>query len=194
MKNTQILISFMLILLLVSCDSKKLTREKAKEIIIEIYDYPNIHYINVGSEFYCWKLNGFNKRAIDNNLLSKKRTFSSNKNCWFTKITPTRLGKPFLIEKLKSKEESVTYENVYMLSKASFDKITGIKISDGATSADVIFSIRHTNVTPFGTLQNLKENGTQEFTVQFELFDDGWRIINDKTKIYKKEDYPNLQL
>jgi uncharacterized protein YgiM (DUF1202 family) len=67
-------------------------------------------------------------------------------------------------------------------------EITGIRLGDGKNTAVVDFTLKRTDVTPFGNAMELNEGDVIEKQTIFQLYDDGWRITEKKPKsIIKKK-------
>lgn len=176
-------------LFLISCNSNKLDREKAKKIIISFYDYPNVEFV----EFPTQSLNTNNlsiggKKTIKKDL-QKIRNLNLVKlyrnNSWvvdYFDFILTQKGKSYLL-----KEGSKSYYVVSNLRE--FNEVSGIRLNEGKTKATVDFKVKRNNVTPFGEFREYYEDETLEYQVKMELYDDGWRIINNKVKNYKKSDF-----
>jgi hypothetical protein len=67
--------------------------------------------------------------------------------------------------------------NQVKLATIEFGEITGIVERKELNIAEVNYTSKRKNITPFGMAHNLKE-ATFSFTVTFTKYDDGWRINN----------------
>ncbi len=62
------------------------------------------------------------------------------------------------------------------VAEVEFGEVTGIQQFEQYNSAEVTYTIRRKNITPFGELLlDLKEEGQQR-KIKFSKYDDGWRL------------------
>ncbi|HLG35373.1 MAG TPA: hypothetical protein VI757_10870, partial [Bacteroidia bacterium] len=68
-----------------------------------------------------------------------------------------------------------------------FNSVTGIMSNEHNKSARVEFNLRRTNITPFGKCFGLNENDLINLSVNFAMYNDGWRLQpNDELKKVKR--------
>lgn len=79
--------------------------------------------------------------------------------------TPTEMGKKYIAN-----------GNEVMVARIEFGEVTGIVERKEFNVSEVNFTIKRTNITPFGRIVfNLNEE-TNTRSVTFTKYDDGWRI------------------
>lgn len=175
MKNIIILVSILFII--TGCSNQELTRKKAQNIIEKYYQFPNYIPINIIDESIFGR--GFTKdyqSLINQGYLNyQKRPHS--RNC---DIIITEKSSEYYAAKIPSYVRFIGCDVV-------FNEISGIKLNDSGTKATVYYSLRYTNITPFGRVYNLKEGHLTEERDFFELYDDGWRIKESEKNFLPKK-------
>lgn len=181
----QILLFFLLILA-TSC-SNELSRSKAKDILISELGYPQNEpkrmIIKDGSVSKYFTIKTWEKYK-EAGLLTHGDYGSPQSSKGFSKVTLggdsygfkaelTSEGKKYYIDS-DSGDGVTQYVNI-KLADLEFVEITGIQSKPEGNHAFVEYTIKRTNITPFGQLEDLKEE-TIKKSANFEKFDDGWRL------------------
>lgn len=166
-KNTLLLITSLLIL---SC-SDKLDRDKASEIIIKHYEYPNTETVTIPTYIKYSKLFSDLQKDIADSLLTQEisgRGFGVYGIMQATvHLELTEKGKKYVDD---------TTDNSVILNERVFKEITGIKFLDKETKAIIDFTAIRKNITPFGEHRDYKDGDEVKYSIPFSLYDDGWRI------------------
>lgn len=177
MKN-QIIPLIFIVILFSGCSNDDLSRAEAKNQIIESYKLPNIEHADIpGGEF------GFNisqlspemSELVNNGYINykKKRGIPPGVNFFMT-----RKAKPYFNDK----------EKVFAGNLLEFGEVTGIKYNESKNRASVFFNLVRKDITPFGKYNKRLEGEIINDEIEFELFDDGWRVFkNDKTVLTTKD-------
>lgn len=159
--------------LLVSCGSKKLTREKAAELIKA--EYPR----TIDWDIYTADPKHA-ARALDTKLeeegyitLKRKQTLAEMGSPF---IFFTDKAKPYLLE-TPEKDKKIDIQKV-KLAEQHFNEITGMQILKNDKKAIVEYTVVYKNVTPFVAISNLKIEPKVDKKAYFALYDDGWRIVD----------------
>ena len=177
MKTLNLISLFLFLTLTASCGSDKLDREKASELIQNFYDYPNLAYIELRSDFHCLSISETNKKLINANLLFKKRSYDGN--CWHTELRTAYEYEKFVLETKASNLKNTDSVSRYSLAVRTFKEVTGIKFNEDKTEATVEFSFTVSDSTPFGKAMGYEEK-EYTFSSNMALFDDGWRVTDKK--------------
>lgn len=101
-----------------------------------------------------------------------------NHSSWRAQLTDK--GRQYAVSAVYGGNQS-TYEEKIDLKGAEldFDQITGIIEKDANSTAEVTYTLKRKNVTPFGKIAFHLGNGVSVIkTVSFSKYDDGWRIGN----------------
>ena len=69
MNSKTCLLLILIITFLSSCSSNNLNRDKASEMINQFYEYPNLMYTELRSDFYCLSISDSNKKLLEADLL-----------------------------------------------------------------------------------------------------------------------------
>ncbi len=168
------------ILIFTSCGNK-LTRDKAEQLIKDFYKFPNIEINGLDDNFSKNLLQPQNRANLENYIT--KGYVKIHDLTWmmmpsYVDVNPTGIGKEFLIGKYSQYEKSKVITNCRI-----FNEITGIVIDNNSKTAKVEYTIKRIGITPFGELFNFKDNDIKSYSCNFMLYDDGWRIIDDNTKV-----------
>ncbi len=177
---------FFLLVFATSC-SNELSRYNAKDLLIRELGYPQNEskriIIKDGSvsKYFTIKMWSKYKEA---GLLTYGDYGSPQSSSGFSKVTLGGDSYGFIAE-LTTEGKKYYLGNEYRsgptdyidvkLANLEFVEITGIKSYPENNSAFVKYTIKRTNITPFGELQDLKEETIQK-TANFEKYDDGWRL------------------
>lgn len=173
-----------LVIQLIACNGKLLTRSKAKHIIEQFIQRPEngegmshkmIYAIVEGQgERYDQDYKQL-KPFIDAGLLrlKKKEVKPETDPVYWYFYEVTEKGKPYV---LKEEVAPASY-SIYTVKTFEWkvNEITGIKLISGGQQAVVDFSMSRENLTPFGDAMS-KAGEIINFQAFFTLFDDGWRI------------------
>ncbi|MFD2163025.1 hypothetical protein ACFSJU_11530 [Paradesertivirga mongoliensis] len=160
------------ILLIVSCSSEKLDREKALKLLQENHQsQPATYKIFVSDPAYA-------KRMLDaglesDGLLTVQRTqdFSDSGK---PLISFTEKGEAYMV----SQTEEDKKDNIQRVKIAdqAIEEVTGIQMLDGDKKAVVEYTTSYRNVTPFAKLSKRKFDEKENHKADFLLYDDGWRV------------------
>lgn len=189
-KITTVFLLSMSCLFLFSC-SKDLSRDKAKDLIIEKYGFPRYETNKINKEYLklwkcLYKMRGWQGGSIGCGAFPKNLTQFQNNgliiigeknvqgiNGWtgdlqswlvYT-ITLTDEGKKYLISESAQEFEFKTCD-------LTFGEVTGIQMQEQLKVATANYTIIR-KATPFGI--NISQ-GPENRIENFSLFDDGWRI------------------
>jgi hypothetical protein len=186
-QNMKFINSYILVLLSMvslsffSCQSDKLTREKAALLVKGFYEYPNLLVkslkVNPNENPLAFGINY-------DDLINGGYMFLDKSNPWSWKHSLTPKGEEFLVAS-SNEVECATRE---------FKEITGIKFTnENQTTAEIEFSCRVFNITPFGQFFKISNDQIDTYKVTAEKYDDGWRITTQKGKVYKApQESPNM--
>jgi hypothetical protein len=172
-------------MLMCSCGSNDLSRPKAAELISRQLKLPMTETITLGKSYLkkswddSWgvcmvigdKYPDVKKwldelQAKDLISISEDRQHEGTCNYLYATVTLTDEGKKYLV-----KDADGAYH--LKADELTFGEVTGIQINEQLKTAVADYTLKRTNLTPFGS--NIS---TQPITKQatFALFDDGWRI------------------
>ena len=165
------------IISLTSCDSSKLSRNKAAKIIKEWGGYPNVEYMTIPKSTYYTST--FRQLYDQGFLRTQRKTIL---------VTPIgQLYQPNNTSEIHHKREGFATNQLY------FHEVTGITLrGQNKTTATVEYTLKRTHVTPFGKYQKYNEGETTEHSIEMVLYDDGWRILQKAPKVYKVSDFPRV--
>lgn len=185
---------FSLWILLASCSGNRLDRDKAEDIIVDYFKYPNIEYIELPSVFYCLKLDVWSQACLERGLIFMRDSyFSRNQNCWNYDYAPEYDYAKYHLFTKESDRENTNFVNGYLTGVRHFKEVTGIKFSNEDTKAVVEFTVMREKVTPFGKAIG-RSNGIVTYTTTLELYDDGWRVAEKYNSFpYDPEKYSFLE-
>lgn len=169
---------------LISCDTNKLTRDKAEKLIKEFYQYPNLEATKPKE----WGINHFSERDFHD---VEKLTQAGLMSCshrhlgWYCGFTEK--GGEYVAE--ENNHLVLSGMQVIITNCRFFNEVTGIKIEEGGQRATVDFTCKRKGVNPFGEIAGFQEGEIVDYQVKMALYDDGWRIENTPPKkIWKPED------
>ncbi len=178
MRTSTILLGI-LALLQASCSSDSLNREKAKELIVSFYEFPNVEtaVFPVDAAFTSVSADDY-RNLIDGGYLS----FSN----YSYSLSSTALG---LNYKAGFKNGTLFVTNLRF-----FKEITGIRYdADDKTKATVEYSVERKKVTPFGEQKGYLEREVVQYSVACQKYDDGWRIVTKNHEENKSaSDFPDV--
>lgn len=174
---------YLSVILFLATSCGKLSRSKAKEEIIKVYNLPKdeikLFTVRDGTPSnHITEKNFKYKELQDEGLLTYY--YEDGFGYWGTlKATLTEKGKQFASYE-KNKVDAFNFgdaDNVNLIvAKLEFGEITGIQEIKQLNSALVSYTLLRKDITPFGKIAfNLKEE-TIPYTATFTKYDDGWRI------------------
>jgi len=180
-----------IIFTLFSC-SNKITREKAKDLIIKKFNFPitvtekldygTVNYMNGGGTNLTAENKLIEEKLMTFKSLGQKRDMFFTYTSYFLDLTPE--GMKFKIGETTDYAGTRFYE--MKVAEKIFLEITGIiEINDGK-AARIDYNWRYANITPFGEAFSLRNqqinevvyNGGKVYSEQVMMikYDDGWRI------------------
>jgi len=188
--------AFIALVVLLNACSNKMTREKAKEIISQKYEFPS----TVTEEFPYGEVNYDKVAQIEaekflqrENLITldyKGKAMNTFSRAVVYDLQFTSKGKNYVIGQNTNKHGRSFY--TVKVADRIFVDINGIRELSNGKSVQVEFSWKYENVTPFGKAMNLENSKRGSFekvfirhyndseihtkTVMMVLYDDGWRI------------------
>jgi hypothetical protein len=171
-----------LIFLLFSCNGE-LSRSQAEDLLIKGLEYPQAEshklVIKDGSVTKYYTLRTWEKYK-NVGLLTYSDYGTPQSPSGFSKVTLggdvygfkaelTPKGKEYFLEEVET--------NIILVKLADieFGKITGVKTNPERNTAQVEYTVKRSNITPFGELQELQEETIPKYA-SFEKYDDGWRL------------------
>lgn len=163
-----------LIILIASCSSDKLDREKAFQIIKESGMYPKASSYRIFTADPTFARRMLAAGLDSSGMLQVKQTqpFSETGQ---PLITFTEQAQPYLLETPeKYKRENV---RVVKLADEDLEKVTGIQMIND-NQAVVEYTTSYKNISPFSVLSEEKLEGKQTHKAKFALYDDGWRLTD----------------
>lgn len=161
-------------LLMVSCGSKELTREKAAEIITK--KYPKIIDWEVFTADPRHAARALETKLVDEGYIKVAKTQSA-----------ADAGKPFIIFTgqgsqyllpVTEKDKTYSIQRV-KVGELHFKEITNIQ-PQGDGKAIVEYTVEHLHNTPFAALSHYKVEGVEKEKAMFALSDDGWTMVEKK--------------
>lgn len=186
----------LIITLLWSCSSDKLSRDKAKKIIAETNKLPiseteyfykyytkHDHFVNENNEIGrgdMEMLNDFTNKA----LITTRRDTTYKTDAWgearpivHIYIELSNDGKKYLITENEQRYTIKTNE-------LDIAEVTGLQINENSNSATAEYLLKRINWTPFGDYYKVtiphKYPETISRSVNLKKYDDGWRINNSE--------------
>ncbi|MDQ0109117.1 hypothetical protein [Chitinophaga terrae (ex Kim and Jung 2007)] len=174
-KNMRTTFYALIALLLVSCGSQQLTKEKAAEIISK--KYPK----TIGWEVFTADPKHA-ARALESKLEDEG----------YIKITKTQsladAGKPFIsfteragpyLLPVTDKDKEYSIQRV-KVSELHFKEITNVMEQADGKQAVVEYSVEHRHTTPFAQLSHYKLEGVKMEQAKLALTDEGWKMVEKK--------------
>lgn len=166
------LIYFALILLIASCSSDKLDREKAFQIIKESGMYPKASSYRIFTADPNFARRMLAAGLESAGMLQVKRTQTLSE-AGQPLITFTEKAQSYLLETpAKYKDENV---RVVKLADEDLEEVTGIQMIND-NEAVVEYTTSYKNISPFSVLSEENLEGKQTRKAKFARYDDGWRI------------------
>jgi hypothetical protein len=181
--------------ILTSCSSK-LDREKAKELIIQKFNFPTTitDKFPRGETNYMGSLGGSNtsdiqylseKGFMNLKRLPDKQDMFFHYISYYIDLTPEGLK----YKKGETSDEKGVSYFIMQVAEKQFVEITGIQDINDGKSKQVDFTWRY-NLTPFGTALNLRNeqlNQSDEFMKNRPVYNDG-QVFADKALFSKSDE------
>jgi hypothetical protein len=188
----------MILVFSVGCSKNELSRDKAKDIIVKQLRFPIIKSgeLRFGSKttpnLHLEALEAMAREGVISYKHLGEKFLSGDE----VSVSLTEEGKKYAIgdaEVIKTGTFAGANLVKVKLCEQQFVEVTGIALSEGKKEAEVDFTWKYSNVTPFG--KNWEERGfggsfslsssKKEFTdgklnpekVHMKLYDDGWRLV-----------------
>lgn len=181
MKKTSLLI---LISITLSCSTKDLNRDKAKDLINEFYEFPIVEI----SSFPLEMSNEFNRnpKFVE---LNRNGYITLGKRVAYTRgqyyIRFSEIGKSYRLNSNENQRNIKVATNEIKLKE-----ITGIVLDPMMQNiVRVEYTIERFNITPFGFALGKYQGEIINKEIIMQLYDDGWRIKKEKEKFYKSTDF-----
>jgi len=164
-----------------SC-SNKLDRGNAENIIEDFFEYPNVELINFPGVTSSQKLNNEYQVLRNQNYIKVERKGRYGNKFY---VLLTVKGNDFFYS---GKQNYNGYQVASSILK--LNEVTGIRLNDGKNSAIVDYTLIREHTTPFANAKGFFDRDLIERQIVFQLYDDGWRIIDNKPQtIVKKENF-----
>lgn len=169
-----------------SCNNK-LTRDKAEELIKKEYSFPYV--VTVGfalPRMVNNQENQLRKKLLEYNLIYIYTRYGfmgfNSEEYGFTDE-----GKKYIVA---TNQFSLTQTHTVVSHCEKFGRITGILMDPNGNSAKVDFFTNRIGVTPFGEYAGYKEGDSVMYSLVFQKYDDGWRLITNKHNEISPTAYP----
>lgn len=171
MKKQTFMYFAFLSLILFSCKSNELTREKAKEIIITKNNFPSFQKKEFQTSSYHISVN---RDVPTFEKLQQAGLITYNLDDLYLTAEFTEKGKEFVV----SQERKGYYVDKFVDVKVailSFGEVTGIQKMSEKNIAEVSYTVNRT-CTPFGQYLFNYSDGVVTQKAIFKQYDDGWRM------------------
>lgn len=175
--KTVFIYSTICLALLTSCKSKELTREQAKEAILQKIKFPTYEKGDFEAVFYNVSAHldvpQFEK-------LQQAGYITYNLDGWWRTAQITEQGKQYVL----GPSEDRGYGRTYIPVKTSvfeFGEVTGIQNFPDQNMTEVTYTVKRTT-TPFGKYLFGETDGYLDRKAIFRKFDDGWRMDNSRNQ------------
>lgn len=162
-------------LFLISCNSgEKLDRETAFKLMQDNKVYPKVITYNIFTSDPA-----FAKRMLDAGLeefglLTVQKTQKLG-DAGKPLISFTPKAGPYLIPQTdEDKDDKIQRVKI---ADEVLKEVTGVQLQDGDKQATVEFKTTFENITPFSVLSKQDLDKEKLIKINFQLYDDGWRII-----------------
>lgn len=175
-------------LFLCSCGSKHLSRGRAEELIVKKMSLPTVETTQLGKKFLkkswsdpswmpaaCLVVGGqysdFKKKLDDLQakgliVVGESKQHSGECNYLWATVTLTDNGKKYLVN-----DSGGAYQ--VKVDDLQFGEVTGVQVNEQFKVAEVDYTLKKANSTPFGSDESTSPTSRR---ASFVLFDDGWRI------------------
>jgi hypothetical protein len=187
-------------LVFVSCGKGKLSERNAEKRIIEYMKSDKNSYPIAVTESFPTSLiykkapkpKGFGKitlclgakyeefKSTYAKLVEKKliETSLEQDGCTYMKANMTSEGQKYYIKKEKGGMFQDYSSHVVKTCELVLDEITGIKEIPEFNVAEVEFTLKQTNLTPFADVFPSSRIQKRKCTASFQKYNDGWRVSN----------------
>ena len=162
-------------LLLVSCGSEELTREKAAEIISK--KYPKTIDWEVFTADPRHATRALETKLEDEGYIKIQRTQSAA-DAGKPFISFTDKGAKYLLPATE-KDKQYNVQRV-KVGELHFKEITSVQEQGDGKQATVEYTVEHMHITPFAQLSHYKLEGVKKEKALFALSDDGWTMTEKK--------------
>ncbi len=174
-------------LLFQSCDNKTLSRGEAKKLIMEHWDYPRVEIKDLQALGYS--IRDTRILLVEKDLIVHTWGYDSWAG-WVDNDAYTEKALPFVYDIVKDKYIwGDIFKSRVITHCTDFHEITGI-VMESETKAKVQYTYKMKGVTPFGEAFGFTNDSIIESRVYMTLYDDGWRVSEDKPENIKPETYP----
>lgn len=153
-------------------NTHELTREYAKSQINTKYSFP--YYQKGDFELVFYNVLAY-VDVPEYDKLQAGGYITYNLDGWWRTAQITENGKQYVLGQARDEGFGRTYISVRTCT-IEFGEITGIQTIPEQNLAVVTYTIRRTNVTPFGDIIFQLKNGDIPKQISFAKFDNGWRI------------------
>lgn len=167
-----------LLVMLTSCGSEKLDRDKAADLIKEFYDYPRVEVGKIDVSSKQLRQDGWGYMKGNYGMTY----FYFHEPALPYILHPSNKGYDINIDGSRGIEVIANCHN--------FEEVTGIALDEATKTAKVEFTCHRMGVTPLGELVGRKNGEVVNYSVNMQLYDDGWRITEKAQENIKPETYP----
>jgi hypothetical protein len=158
-----------------NCSNTNLNRKNAEKMISDFYEYPNVELLRISSDWIGNPIPIYYSQLVHDGYL----TFKDER--WRGIFYMTEKAEPFRYEPERGL--------IFIGNEIHFKEVTGIKFNETKNKATVYFTTARKNITAIAKSYGRTDGDTSEEQLNFELFDDGWRITERKPKnLLKKND------
>lgn len=174
MKKSTVIILIICSSCLISCN-QNLSREKAKNLIVEKYKLPKdvieTFYVidgTLGKRFSYDEYEALQKEGLLN------FTYERGSSTFYSELTEK--GKQYAVSGVFDTDNMYIKGVNVKVASLDFGEITGIVERKEYNMAEVSFTLVPSNVTPFGSIAFQYNGSAISQTATFIKYDDGWRI------------------
>lgn len=158
------------------CKSSALSREDAKQKIIEFYHFPyvtsELMYVVAFRNKVSYKI----KNLLQQDLVAFNGWEDYEKNLIY--YSPTEKGKQFLMSDNWAAEGNPYGRKLdYITNCVSFNSISRITVQGNTTTVE--YTCKRIGCTPFGILKGYSDGDLESKTATFQKYDDGWKLIDN---------------
>lgn len=163
-----------------SCNNGKLTNRKAKNIVKEFYEFPNVEIREFSQEKILSKPDDTYTYLVNQGIINKPEYQGSLFKRWIIRLAPE--GQRYVNSSNNGYLEVAT--NI-----KEFRKIESIHEIPEYNAAEVKFSTIRKKIIPFGAFYEYKEGDIEIHTLGLIKYNDGWKVERDKPKILLETDF-----
>lgn len=159
-----------------SCSSGELTRGKAEKLINEKFGFPLAEFTTYNQQGVFSSRKTLEKEGALKVINYTEKSFSGRRYAK-EKVEITGLGKKYIF---KGQSDHFGKNSTKLATNTiEVKEITGIKTDENNLNATVELILIRKNITPWGVgYKYYKENQEIQKNIQFEKYDDGWRITS----------------